>query len=144
MGLNFIYNISKMRALCSLFIFMGISLIGTAQNSNTSYFNAVQDTLNTLGKLVLNTATPQAKRELLNSQFKQTLYRSLQHDASVDCTFDSVKSLVRLVPNDKKMVLLNWEFPNDASADSKPRSICFSSCFLCADVTSRSVTVNSC
>ena len=113
MRVNFIYKIGKRRALCSLFIFMSISLFSTAQNSSIVYFNAVQDTLNNLGKQVLNTAAPQAKRELLNSQFKQTLYRSLQHEAAFDCNFDSVKSLVRLVPSDKKMVLLNWEFPND-------------------------------
>jgi hypothetical protein len=112
MNIHFKKKLSKKRALCSLFVFLiGINIITCS--AQTINLKAIQDTLNPLCKLILDTRNPEEERLLANIQLKVVLKRCLESEGANQFKFDSIPAIARLVPDDNSFIIYNWEFPHN-------------------------------
>ena len=81
---------------------------GQAQAQST--LPEYEDSLKTLGKLVLYGESDQAKQNA-NEQFKTLLEEALVQRNSFDYPFDSLITVARLVSPDNKLRIFNWNLP---------------------------------
>jgi hypothetical protein len=82
------------------------------QTVYNSYLRSVHDSLNPLAKIILDTRKTEEERTTANSSFKNILKRCLEKEGAQEFSFDTVKSIARLEPEDKSFVILNWEMPH--------------------------------
>jgi hypothetical protein len=83
-----------------------------AQVSSNNYFNAVQDSLKPLSKIILDIRKTEEERISANTNFTKILKRCLEKDGAQNFIFDSLNSIARLEPEDKNFVIFNWEMPH--------------------------------
>jgi hypothetical protein len=93
------------------FLFI-ISENSTAQAVSDDYLSSVQDSLNPLSKVILDTRKTEEERISANVNFSAILKRCLEKAGSQNFIFDSLNSIARLEPEDKSFVIFNWEMPH--------------------------------
>jgi len=84
-----------------------------AKAAADDYLRIVQDSLNPLSKVILDSRKTELEKSEANNKFRIILKRCLEKEGAENFIFDSLPSLGRLVPEDKHFVLYNWEMPHE-------------------------------
>jgi hypothetical protein len=96
-----------------LFFFLLITNASSfAQPVSDDYLSLVQDSLRPLSKVILDIRKTEEERLSANIKFKSILKRGLEKEGAQNFIFDSLNALARLEPEDKSIVIFNWELPH--------------------------------
>lgn len=95
-----------------LLVLFNIQTAFTQSNLDMN-FNAVQDSLKPLSKVILDIRRTEEERLKSNTAFKNILKRYLEKTDAEKINFDSVPALATLEPEDKSFIIFNWELPHN-------------------------------
>ena len=95
-----------------LLVLFNIQTAFTQSNLDMN-FNAVQDSLKPLSKVILDIRRTEEERLNSNTAFKNILKRYLEKTDAEKINFDSVPALATLEPEDKSFIIFNWELPHN-------------------------------